>query len=65
MDKREFVKQVYETVWGSNARPRQFIIDGIKKETYTYDETIEKIEAIIIENNRCWKIMLKKMVLVL
>lgn len=46
MDKREFVKQVYETVWGSNARPRQFIIDGIKKETYTYDETIEKIEAM-------------------
>ena len=46
MDKREFVKQVYETVWGSNARPRQFIIDGIKKETYTYDETIEKSEAM-------------------
>ena len=49
MDKREFIKQVYETVWGDNARPKQFIIDGIKKETYTYDETIEKIEAMLFE----------------
>jgi hypothetical protein len=49
MDKREFIKQVYETVWGNNARPKQFIIDGIKKETYTYDETIEKIEAMLFE----------------
>jgi hypothetical protein len=56
MDKREFIKQVYETVWGSNARPKQFIIDGIKKETYTYDETIEKIEACVFaekESDRC------------
>ena len=49
MDKREFIKQVYETVWGSNARPKQFIIDGIKKETYTYEETIEKIGAFRFE----------------
>jgi hypothetical protein len=51
MDKREFIKQIYQTVWGSNARPKQFIIDGIKKETYTYDETIEKIEAMLFEYN--------------
>ena len=43
MDKREFIKQVYQTVWGPNARPKQFIIDGIHRETYTYEETIEKI----------------------
>jgi|APSaa5957512535_1039671.scaffolds.fasta_scaffold11925_5 hypothetical protein len=49
MDKREFIKQVYQTVWGPNASPRQFIIDGIKKETYTYEETIEKIEAMLFE----------------
>ena len=43
MDKREFIKQVYQTVWGPNAKPKQFIIDGIHRETYTYEETIEKI----------------------
>ena len=51
MDKREFIKQVYQTVWGSNARPKQFIIDGIHRETYTYEETIEKIEAMLFEYN--------------
>jgi len=45
MDKREFIKQVYTSVWGSNAKPKQFIIDGIKKESYTYEETIEKIKT--------------------
>ena len=49
MDKREFIKQVYETVWGSNAKPKQFIIDGIKKETYTYDETIKEIQSAVYE----------------
>ncbi len=60
MNKREFIKQVYQTVWGENARPRQFIIDGIKKETYTYDETIEKIEAMLFEYKLNFAKSLKK-----
>lgn len=49
MDKREFIKQVYTSAWGENARPKQFIIDGIKKETYTYDETIKEIQSAVYE----------------
>jgi len=44
MNKKEFVKQVYEIVWEPNAKPKHYMMDELIKGLYTYEETLEKIK---------------------
>lgn len=44
MNGRDFVKEVFKTVWGSNTRPKHYMMDELIEGLYTYEETIEKIK---------------------
>jgi len=41
---RDFVKEVFQTVWGPNTRAKHYMMDELIEGLYTYEETIEKIK---------------------
>ena len=44
MNSKELVRQVFETVWGPDAKVKHWMMDELKEGLYTYEDTIEKIK---------------------